>query len=286
MRDKTPSRITHHGSESTMSTRILQVSESQMRVYRDPEELALKAARLFARLADQYVVGCGRFTVALSGGSTPRAMLSLLAEAPFHETVPWASIYFFWGDERCVPPDHQDSNYRMAYEALLSKVPAPQENIFRVPAELPDPARAAEQYATTLTEFFIAGPGATKTATAPLAHLPRFDLVFLGMGPDGHTASLFPHTTALEAGEQVVVANYVEKLNAHRITLTAATINNARNITFLVAGEDKAEALKNVLEGSYQPEVYPSQLIRPRNGTLLWMVDEAAARLLSEFKQG
>jgi 6-phosphogluconolactonase len=257
-----------------------------MRVYRDPEELALKAARLFARLADQYVVGCRRFTVALSGGSTPRAMLSLLAEAPFHETVPWASIYFFWGDERCVPPDHQDSNYRMAYEALLSKVPAPQENIFRVPAELPDPARAAEQYATTLAEFFIPGPGATRTATAPLAHLPRFDLVFLGMGPDGHTASLFPHTTALEAGEQVVVANYVEKLNAHRITLTAATINNARNVTFLVAGEDKAEALKNVLEGSYQPEVYPSQLIRPRNGTLLWMVDEAAARLLGNKTHG
>ena len=269
-----------------MSKRILKVSESQMRVYRDPEELALKAARLFARLADQYVVGCRRFTVALSGGSTPRAMLSLLAEAPFHETVPWASIYFFWGDERCVPPDHQDSNYRMAYEALLSKVPSPQENIFRVPAELPDPARAAEQYATTLTEFFIPAPGATRTATAPLANLPRFDLVFLGMGPDGHTASLFPHTTALEAGEQVVVANYVEKLNAHRITLTAATINNARNVTFLVAGEDKAEALKNVLEGSYQPEVYPSQLIRPRNGTLLWMVEEAAAHLLGNKTHG
>src|SRR5262245_60455268 len=265
-----------------MSTRMLKVSESQVRVYRDPDELALKAARIFARLADQYVVGCGRFTVALSGGSTPRAMLSLLATAPFYETVPWASIYFFWGDERCVPPDHQDSNYCMAYEALLSKVPVPSENIFRIPAEIPDPERAAQQYATTLSEFFIAGPGAAKTSTAPLANLPRFDLVLLGMGSGGHTASLFPHTTALEAGEQVVVANYVEKLNAYRITLTAATINNARSVTFLVGGEDKAEALKNVLEGSYQPEVYPSQLIRPRNGTLLWMIDEAAARLLNQ----
>jgi 6-phosphogluconolactonase len=200
--------------------------------------------------------------------------------------VPWASIYFFWGDERCVPPDHQDSNYRMASEALLSKVPVPAENIFRIPAEMPEPEHAAQQYAATLTQFFLAGPGATKTGTAPLANLPRFDLIFLGMGPDGHTASLFPHTAALEAGEQVVVANYVEKFKAHRITMTAATINNARNVTFLVAGEDKAEALKEVLEGSYQPKVYPSQLIRPRNGTLLWMVDEAAARLLVEFKQG
>jgi 6-phosphogluconolactonase len=261
---------------------MLKVSESQVRIYRDPDELALKAARRFARLADQYVVGCGRFTAALSGGSTPRAMLSLLARAPFLETVPWSSIYFFWGDERCVPPDHPDSNYRMASAALLSKVPVPPENVFRIPAEMADPERAAEQYSATLAQFFLAGPGATKTGTAPLATLPRFDLVFLGMGPDGHTASLFPHTTALEAGEQIAVANYVEKFKAHRITLTAATINNARNVTFLVAGEDKAEALKCVLEGGYQPDLYPSQLIQPRNGTLLWMVDEAAARLLSD----
>ncbi|MEK6325414.1 MAG: 6-phosphogluconolactonase [Acidobacteriota bacterium] len=265
-----------------MSTKMLQKPSGQVRIYRDPEELALKAARLFARLADQYVVGCGKFTVALSGGSTPRAMLSLLAADPFVDTVPWSSIYFFWGDERCVPPDHQDSNYRMASEALLGKVAVPPENIFRIPAEMPDPQRAAEEYAATLTQFFMAGPGATRTGTAPLSNVPRFDLVFLGMGPDGHTASLFPHTTALQAGEQIVVANYVEKFKAHRITLTAATINNARNVTFLAAGEDKTETLKNVLEGSYQPDLYPSQLIRPRNGTLLWMVDEAAARLLAD----
>lgn len=265
-----------------MSTRMLQKSNAQVRVYRDPEELALKAARLFARLADQYVIGCGKFTVALSGGSTPKAMFSVLAAEPFLDTVPWSSIYFFWGDERCVPPDHPDSNYRMTSEALLSKVPAPPENVFRIPAELPDPEQAAEEYAATLTRFFLAGPGANRTGTAPLSNVPRFDLVFLGMGPDGHTASLFPHTTALQAGEQIAVANYVEKFKAHRITLTAATINNARNVTFLAAGEDKAETLSKVLEGSYQPDVYPSQLIRPRNGTLLWMVDEAAARLLAD----
>jgi 6-phosphogluconolactonase len=265
-----------------MSTRMLQKSNAQVRVYRDPEELALKAARHFARLADQYVIGCGRFTVALSGGSTPRAMFSVLAAAPFLETVPWSSICFFWGDERCVPPDHSDSNYRMTSEALLSKIPVPPENVFRIPAERSDPEQAAEEYATTLAAFFLTGPGVNRTGTAPLSTVPRFDQVFLGMGPDGHTASLFPHTAALQAGEQIAVANYVEKLKAHRITLTPVTINNARNVTFLAAGKDKAETLRNVLEGDYQPDLYPSQLIRPRNGTLLWMVDEAAAGLLAD----
>jgi 6-phosphogluconolactonase len=268
-----------------MPTGILKTSHASVRIYRDAEELALKGARRFARLADQYVVGCGRFTVALSGGSTPRAMFSLLAEHPFADTVPWSSIHFFWGDERCVPPDHPDSNYRMANETLLSKVPVPKQNIFRIPAEIPDPERAAAEYAAALARFFSAEPGAAKTGTTPLSALPRFDLVFLGMGPDGHTASLFPHSAALQAGDQIVVANYVEKFDTHRITLTAATINNARNVTFLAAGGDKAEVLKNVLEGSYQPDLYPSQLIRPANGTLLWMVDDAAARLLNEFKQ-
>lgn len=263
-----------------MSTTALNQPGRAIRIYRDAEELALKAARHFARLADQYVLGCGRFTVALSGGSTPKAMFSLLAAEPFLDTVPWSSIYFFWGDERCVPPDHPDSNYRMTREALLSKVPVPAENIFRIPAENPDHEQAAEEYSNTLRMFFLTGPGAIKTGTAPLATLPRFDLVFLGMGADGHTASLFPGTTALHAGNQIAVASYVEKLSAHRITLTAATINNARNITFLAAGADKAATLKEVLEGPPQPEVYPSQLIRPGNGSLLWMVDEAAAGML------
>jgi 6-phosphogluconolactonase len=262
-----------------MSTRILNKSDAQIRVYRDSDELALKAARRFARLADQYTIGSGLFTVALSGGSTPRKMLSILAEDPFLDTVPWSCIYFFWGDERCVPPNHPDSNYLMAWETLLSKAPVPSENIFRIPAEAPDPNRAAEEYSRTLMQFFLTR--ASKSATAPLSNVPRFDLVLLGMGPDGHTASLFPHTPAIYDNENIVVANFVEKFNAYRITFTTATINNARNVTFLVAGEDKAEALKNVIEGNYQPEVYPSQLIRPRNGTLLWMIDEAAARSLA-----
>jgi 6-phosphogluconolactonase len=263
-----------------MPTRAFSTRGAQVRVYANADELALKAARHFARLADQYVLGSGRFTVALSGGSTPRAMLAWLAEEPFLNTVPWDGTYFFWGDERCVPPDHPDSNYRMAREALLSKAPIPEKNIFRIPAEQADHARAAEEYSVTLRHFFLTGPGAVRSATAPLVNFPRFDLIFLGMGPDGHTASLFPGTTALKAERQITVSNYVEKFQADRITLTAPTINNARNVTFLVAGADKAVTLKDVIEGEPQPDRYPSQLIHPGNGTLLWLLDEAAAQLL------
>jgi 6-phosphogluconolactonase len=263
-----------------MPSRILEKAGAQIRVYKDQEELAVKAARRFARLADQYVVGCGRFTVGLSGGSTPKAMFTLLAKSPFVETIPWSSIYFFWGDERCVAPDHPDSNYRMTYETLLSHVPVPQENIFRILAELAEANLAAQRYADTLINFFLKtiDPG----STAPLSNVPRFDLVFLGMGPDGHTASLFPGTAALHNETDIVTANYVEKLKAQRITLTAKTINNARNVTFLVAGEDKAETLKKVLEGERNPELYPSQMIHPTKGTLLWLADESAASLLSD----
>jgi 6-phosphogluconolactonase len=166
----------------------------------------------------------------------------------------------------------------MARETLLSTVPGPEDNVFRIPAENPDHERAAEEYEATLRNFFLRI--APKSSTAPLPNVPRFDLILLGMGPDGHTASLFPSTPALHSGDRIVAANYVEKLSAHRITLTARTINNARNVTFMAAGADKAEPLKQVLEGSDQPETYPSQLIHPQNGSLLWMVDEAAARLL------
>lgn len=262
-----------------MSSKMFNKGNAQIRVYKDADEVALKAVRRFARLADQYVLGSGIFTVALSGGSTPKAMFKLLAQSPFLETVPWESIYFFWGDERSVPPDHADSNYRMTYETLLSKVPIPEANIFRIEGENPDHDKAARDYADTLTNFFLTKTQPSKTA--PLSMVPRFDLVFLGMGPDGHTASLFPHTTALKNDSDIVVANFVEKFNTYRITLTARTINNARNVTFLAGGADKAEVLKNVLEGEYNPDLYPSQLINPTKGTLLWMIDEAAAAQLS-----
>ncbi len=250
-----------------MTSRTLSKPSATIRIYSDAIELALAGARHFAALADQHIAASGRFTVVLSGGSTPKQMFSILADQPFVDSVPWSSIYFFWGDERCVPPDHPDSNYRMANETLLAKVPAPRENIFRVPAEDEDHERAASDYSDAIRKFFSSDS-------------PQFDLVFLGMGPDGHTASLFPQTKALQINDRIAVANYVEKFQAYRITLTAATINNARNVIFLVAGEDKAATLKDVLEGQYKPEIYPSQLIKPVNGSLLWMVDEAAAKVL------
>jgi 6-phosphogluconolactonase len=236
-------------------------------IYADAAELARESALRFAELAEAFTKDAGRFTVALSGGSTPRAMFQILAEKPFAGSLPWRSIYFFWGDERCVPPDHPDSNFRMANETLLSRVPVPCENIFRIPAEDEDHERAAASYSETLQKFFA-------------DEWPHLDLVFLGMGADGHTASLFPGTTALRAGASIAVANYVEKFQSWRITLTAGAINRARNIIFLVAGEDKAPALKEVIRGPRNPKQYPSQLIKPNHGALLWMIDEAAASLL------
>jgi 6-phosphogluconolactonase len=248
--------------------RTLRHSTHEVLICADAAELTREAARRFAGLAEAFTRDAGRFTVALSGGSTPKAMFQALAEKHFADALPWRSIYFFWGDERCVPPDHADSNYRMANETLLSKVPIPTENIFRIPAEDGDHKRAAADYSETLRTFFA-------------EERPGLDLVFLGMGPDGHTASLFPGTTALCANDRIAVANYVDKLQSWRITLTADTINRARNIIFLVAGADKAPSLKEVMEGERNPEQYPSQLIEASHGALLWMVDEAAAKLLS-----
>jgi len=247
--------------------RTLQQSTYEILICADPAELARESARRFAELAEVFTNDVGRFTVALSGGSTPKAMFQILAEKPFADALPWRSIYFFWGDERCVPPDHTDSNYRMARETLLSKVPIPAENIFRIPAEDEDHNRAAAVYSETLQNFFA-------------EEWPHFDLVFLGMGPDGHTASLFPGTAAPHAHDRVAAPNYVEKFQSWRITLTADAINRARNIIFLVAGQDKAPALKEVIRGPRNSELYPSQLIEPYYGMLLWMIDEAAANLL------
>jgi 6-phosphogluconolactonase len=264
-----------------MTTRLINRENANVRVYRDAEELALKAAQYFARLADQYVIGNGHFTVALSGGETPRALFKLLAQEPFYSTVPWSMIYFFWADERCVSPDHADSNYGAAHELLLSKVPVKREHVFRFPAEDADPERAAQSYDMTLRNFFIAGPGANRTGTAPLAAFPRFDLILLGMGTDGHTASLFPQTGALAVKHQIAAANYLPQRAEHRLTLTVPTINNARNVTFLVSGTGKAETLRQVLEGATRPDELPSQFIKPGNGGLLWLTDEAAAAKLA-----
>jgi 6-phosphogluconolactonase len=242
----------------------------ELRRLTTPQDLFQAAAEEVIRSATDAVAQRGRFTIALSGGSTPRNLYTLIA-ANASATLPWNQMFFFWGDERHVAPDNPDSNYRMAKEALLSKVPVPPANIFPVPAENPDATQAAEIYEQTLREFFAVAPG----------EFPRFDLILLGMGPDGHTASLFPETPALQEKSRLVVANWVEKLGSSRITFTLPLLNAARRVAFLVSGTDKAAALHEVLEGSAPSEKYPSRLVQPSEGKVIWFVDRAAASELS-----
>lgn len=231
-------------------------------VYADKEQLAEAAARLFVERARRAIDGTGRFAVVLAGGSTPQRAYELLADT-YRDDVAWSGVHVFFGDERGVPPDHEDSNYRMANEALLSRVPV--GSVCRMRGELPPPEAAAD-YEGELRGFFD-GP-------------PVFDLVLLGIGEDGHAASLFPRTPALDVTDRLAAANPVEKLGTTRITLTAPTINAAREVVFLVAGEGKAEALREILEGDPDPRDYPAKLIQPA-GDAIWMTDRPAARLLS-----
>jgi 6-phosphogluconolactonase len=245
-------------------------SPVEVRRLTTPQDLFQAAAEEVIRSATDAVAKRGRFTIALSGGSTPRNLYTLIA-ANASTTLPWSQMFFFWGDERHVPPDSPDSNYRMAKESLLSKVPIPPANIFPVPAENPDAAQVAEVYEQTLRKFFAVAPG----------EFPRFDLILLGMGPDGHTASLFPETAALQEKSRLVVANWVEKLGGSRITFTLPLLNSARCVAFLVSGTDKAAALHEVLEGNAPADKYPSRLVQPSDGKLIWFVDRAAASELS-----
>jgi 6-phosphogluconolactonase len=250
--------------------------------YANANAVAQAAANNFVALAKKAMAAHGRFNVVLSGGSTPSALYQLLASKTYAQQLDWSKIDIFWGDERCVPPDHPESNYRMANETLLSRVPLPPENIHRIRSELA-PQVAALEYEAMLREFFSDAPDAG-----------RFDLVLLGMGSDGHTLSLFPGSEAakwemfvLAQGAQTeqrwVVANYIEKLSIWRITLTTLPVNAAANIMFLVTGADKAQALHQVLADPRQPRLLPAQLIQPVNGQLIWMVDETAAALLEKF---
>ena len=235
-----------------------------------PQDLFQAAAEEIIHDAADAVAQRGRFTIALSGGSTPRNLYTLIA-ANASASLPWDQMFFFWGDERHVPQSNPESNYRMARETLLSKTPVPAANIFPVPAENPDASAAAESYEQTLRKFFDVASG----------EFPRFDLILLGMGPDGHTASLFPETAALQEKSRLVVANWVEKLKTSRITLTLPVLNAARCVAFLVSGTDKAAVLREVLEGNAPAEKYPSKLVRPTDGRLIWFVDRAAASELS-----
>jgi 6-phosphogluconolactonase len=247
------------------------MSDPNTRIFADKEAVSGAAAEEFVRTAKEAIAARGRFRVALSGGSTPKRMFELLAEAPFRDQVDWKSVEVFWGDERCVGPDDPESNYRMAREAVLSRVPIPPAQIHRIEAERPDRDGAARDYEATLAKAFgvdASGPP------------PAFDLILLGMGPDGHTASLFPETAALSETRRWVVVNFVPKFNADRITLTYPVLNAAREVLFLVAGADKAERLAEVLEGPPDYRRLPSQAVRLIGGWLLWFVDKAAAARL------
>lgn len=241
-------------------------------IFPDPQRLAQAAAEEFIQIAETAVKKRGVFTVALSGGTTPQMLYQLLATEPFSERVDWSRTQVFWGDERCVPPDNDESNYLKADLALLSHIPLPAENIHRVQAELP-PEQAAENYEETLLKFFSSLQDEAERTRA------QFDLLLLGMGDDGHTASLFPGTPAIHEQTRWVAAQYIDKLAAWRVTLTPAILNHAANVIFLVAGEAKSYALQKVIYGSYQPDRFPAQIIQPVQGNLRWMVDEAAASL-------
>ena len=242
----------------------------EIEVVTDGEALSRKAADYLVRIATDAIAARGQFSIGLPGGSTPRALFERLANPAWAGLIDWARVHVYWGDERCVPPDHLDSNYRLARETLLDRVPVLAHHVHRMAGELA-PTEAAQRYEAELRAFFAADSGTPQ---------PRFDLVLLGMGDDGHTASLFPGTKALREATSWVVENYVPRLDSWRITLTASAINSAAHVLFLVSGAAKAEALRAVLHGPRQPEVYPAQLIRPQAGQLIWLVDRAATTRL------
>jgi 6-phosphogluconolactonase len=244
----------------------------EVRILADANAIAQTAAAEFLKTAQEAVRENGSFSVALAGGSTPKSLYGLLSTNPLLQAkVPWDKIQFFFGDERHVPPDHAESNFRMASEAMFSKAPVQPQQVHRIHGENANVAEAAEEYEKKLRAVFQLKTG----------ELPQFDLVLLGMGPEGHTASLFPGTKALSEGHRLVAGNWVGKLYTERITLTPPVLNNAVRVLFLVAGTEKAPALKAVLEGPYEPDQLPAQIIHPVNGTVVWLVDLTAASMLA-----
>jgi 6-phosphogluconolactonase len=241
-----------------------------LRVYENPEALATAAAEEFFMRAFHARASGQLFSCALSGGSTPARLFAQMSAEDILARLPagfWRSIHFFWSDERDIPPDHPDSNYRLAREALFDRIDIPKENIHPIQTELYFPAAAADAYENELKQFFVLQP----------EEIPRLDLIFLGMGDDGHTASLFPHSEARQETKRLVAAPWVEQHGAYRITLTLPVINNAACILFLIQGNAKAEMLKRVLTSPLQPDLLPAQAIQPVAGELLWLADQAAA---------
>jgi 6-phosphogluconolactonase len=250
---------------------MARTTQVEYRIYDGADALSRAAAEHFLETAQAAVASRGKARIAISGGSTPKRTFELLANPAerFLKAMPWEQIEIYWVDERCVPPDDKDSNYRMTREALLDKVPLKPEHVFRIEGEL-EPELAAARYETTIrSQFRLEG-----------AEAPRFDVLALGMGDDGHTASLFPHTAAIDELGRVAVANHVPQKDTWRVTLTWPVIVEARDVFFLIGGKDKAEPLHGVLQGAYDPETLPSQLIQPKSGKLLLLLDRDAASLL------
>jgi 6-phosphogluconolactonase len=245
----------------------LMPSSSQVRVFASADELFKAATEIFCRIGLEAIRARGKYSVALSGGSTPRGLHHQLV-TNFSMQLPWEKVFFFWGDERHVPPDFPESNFRMAKETLLSQLPIPAENIFRMPGELPDANQAASLYENALREFFRPAPG----------QFPRFDFILLGIGSDGHTASLFPGTKALEEKQHAVVGNWVEQHSTWRITFTYPVLNNAANVMFLVEGGGKTDVVRRGLK---DPAAHlPCQGVLPAEGELMWYLDKAAGERL------
>ena len=246
---------------------MAQLSEAsdEVRIFDGVPELMRATAEEIVLAARNAVDARGRFTWALAGGSTPRTVYELLASDFYRARMPWSAIHFFWGDERHVPPDHADSNFRMVNESLLSKIAIPTANVFRVRAELADAAEAAQEYESSLKTFFKTAPG----------EFPNFDLIFLGLGTEGHTASLFPDSKGLTETSRIFIANWVEKFKTDRLTLTFPAINHATDVMFLASGPDKADILHQVLEEENTPSL-PAQRVQPQS-RVMWMLDAAAA---------
>lgn len=239
----------------------------RVEVYDNADALFRAASEKIAAMLEAALRERGTASFVLTGGNTPKPFYELLADSPYHERLDWSHIQFFWGDERCVPPDSPESNYGVAWKALISKLPVASENVHRIPGEMDDPEKAALQYEAEIRRII------------PDSSPPSFDVVLLGMGEDGHTASLFPGTHWNE--ERWVVANHATgRLTANRVTMTPRLLNAARNVLFLISGAAKAKALAGVLEDPASD--YPAKRIQPPSGNLTWMVDKEAASLLKK----
>jgi 6-phosphogluconolactonase len=239
-------------------------------VYSDAGALSRAAAQYVVQVANESIVSHGRFTIALSGGSTPRKLFTLLANEPYRSQINWELLEVFWADERNVPADDPESNYHLAQETLLRHVPIPANQIHRAPTEETDREAAAHKYELEIKRVFGTDG------------IPSFDLIQLGMGPEGHTASLFPHQPSLHESQRLIMPVTVPKPPPPRLTFTPPLINAARHIQFLITGAEKADTLQAVLEGPYQPDEYPAQIVRPPHGEVTWMLDTTVAAKLQK----